>query len=237
MISVSSINRFPVTGFQTQGSREAIIFTSTHQNSLTGPATTANTVTADQLPQGPARKAAALFRNINILAGRASEPAQALETREVMQTEVAEDLSELQSVFDQLSRDDLTLFIAVFQNQLPNLMSNSGGGSFSSQLTEDLLGNVLDTIFSIDVTTESGALKAFELSDSLGQGLMFPRDNASLLASMLASDDDRFQTAALAVGQGRITTPPEVEPSKHSDQIAAILRTNTNSGSSLHLVA
>ncbi len=152
------------------------------------PADQSETDLINQLPQDRAREVTDIFRSINIIANQALELGQNFESRESLQVEVEEDISELRSVFAELTQYDLTLFVAIFQNQLPGGLIDSGSTSDNSAFGlsfSDVSNDSLESLLNLDVTSEPGALTVLDLTGSVIDTLSANNSNSSLLESLL----------------------------------------------------
>lgn len=141
-----------------------------------------------QLPEVPVREIAAVFSNISTTAIQAAEPGQSFEDRTTLQTDIIDDLLNLRSVFDQLSQEELSLFVAVFQNHLPDSLLGTGqdlfadDNFFSPIRTDDSL---LDSFFRIDVVSERGILAVLDLAGTVLDILSVQDSGSGTLESLL----------------------------------------------------
>ena len=124
-----------------------------------------------KLPRSEAQILTDIFNNLLQHAAEASEPGQSGDTRENLQQSVRQDISDLQAAFDQISEDNLRLFTAIFQYQLPGTFAGDGGNTLFSSVTEDIFTDTLTPLFNLDVTTEAGALNALAVASAGIDGL------------------------------------------------------------------
>ena len=148
-----------------------------------------NAALISQLPDGLRQDVIGVFTNINQLGLQAAEIDQTFQAREGLQNEATDELQALRTAIDILSQDDLQLFAAVIQNQLPDLFSNG-----SSSANEDLLSDlsfltpsetILDSLFQVDLRTDQGILSALDLSGSIIDAFSLSIPGSSFLESFL----------------------------------------------------
>ncbi len=154
----------------------------------------------NQLQQDQVQEAADIFRSLNILANQALEPGQDFENRQNIQNQVEEDISALTSFLDQLRQDDLQLFAAIFQNQVPGGLLDTGGtddNSVSDLLLDNSSRSALDGFLNIDVRSETGALNALDLTGSIIDVFTFNNTGSSLLESLLEDLTESLLITAL----------------------------------------
>ena len=175
------------------------------------PAPSANQQITDlvnQLPAGPVEEITDAFRRINISANQSAELDQSFENRLFFQSQVDEEISTLQSLFERLNQDDLSLFIAVFQNQFPDDLFSSNRNQddfFTSQSLDQFTPNALDSLLQIDVTSQAGSLAALALSGTIIDVLSGRNSSSGLLDSLL---DDLTRSIITT----RLFEPPEPPP-------------------------
>ncbi|MFA5904809.1 MAG: hypothetical protein WC836_12815 [Desulfobacula sp.] len=146
-----------------------------------------------QLPQDPLNEMTGIIRHIGISALQSAELEQTFENLELLQAEIAEDMSNLKTVLTEFSQDDLKLFAALFQNQAVAGPGNSN--TDQNILNSDLLQNggtenFLNNLFRIDVTSQSGSLAALDLTSSIINILSSKNSEPGLLESLLNSLND-----------------------------------------------
>ncbi len=142
----------------------------------------------NQLPQEPARNFDQTLRSLNALTFQALEPGQNSDNREALQTEADTQLDDLRSLLSTLTQEDLALFTAVFENTLPQSLTDTGtvAEDASSTLSQDVFSNqTLENLFQIDITTESGSLAALDLINSLIDALGNINSNSNPLETLL----------------------------------------------------
>ena len=193
MTPISSINQFQIIDrhLQFNSVRRIRAFADTQNSFLDDiqqtPAVSTEINLINQLPHDQIREVTDIFRSINILANQALEPGQNFENRENLQAEVEENISELRSVLDGFTQDDLTLFIAIFQNQIPGAFIDSGSTSTDSVFDLSFTGitdNSLESLFRINVLSEFGALTSLDLTGSIIDTFT-GNNNSSILESLL----------------------------------------------------
>lgn len=142
-----------------------------------------------KLPNDPAQGLANIFQNINILALQSAEVFQTVEVRENLHTEATNELQELRTILAELSRDDLQLFIAVFENNLPEFSSNSNTFNDDNRLSDvsfnDSATGLLNDLFEIDLRSEQGALSALNLASGVLDTLSIFNTGSNFLESLL----------------------------------------------------
>ena len=171
----------------------------------------------NQLPQGPVQLMLDYYRNINLLALQAAELDQTNENRLFLQEEISRDTSELRTIFDDLNRDQLELFVAFFENQVPGFSSNSNGNDslFSGFFSETYSNNPLEDLLRIDVTSEIGLLSALDLSGSVIDSLSGFGSGSVFLESLL--EFVGTVTPAVSVSDSPVPEPEEDSESPESD--------------------
>lgn len=146
----------------------------------------------EQLPLEATQNVADILLDINVLSLQAAEPQQSLEQRENLQNQATEALSSLSSLFDQLSRDELDILIALFQDQsitfFVDTSSNSSSDIISdtSSTTEDSLEN----LFQIDLISEQGILSALDFTNGILGSFSALNSDSSFLEDLLALSTD-----------------------------------------------
>ena len=140
----------------------------------------------DRLPQALAKVLAGVFTNINILALQSAELGLTQDTREALNNQAADELSGLRTTLDDLYKDDLELFGAIFENQLPDFFSSANGSRQLDFLSAGSFDSILTSIFQIDLRTGQGALSALNLSGSILEILpVFNSGGNSVLETLL----------------------------------------------------
>jgi hypothetical protein len=205
MEPISSINLFPLSGSRVRARRVAST-PQTAQDLDTSHVEQArihseNATILNQLPQEPINNVNSILQQINTHTLRSLELGQTFENRQLLQADVSEDISNLRTTLDELSQDDLTLLIALFQN-LPLIGAdnfNTGQSSsdfFSSDFfntdqeffNDSLSSNqILDNLFRIDVTSETGSLIALDVLGNAIDALSTRDSGSRLLESLLGS--------------------------------------------------
>ncbi len=174
MAPISSIQLFPISTFQYQSGTVKRVFASAQQGApadfkltLSG---LLDTLLIHQLPRGPAHDIALIFKRIHTYAAQAAEIDQTYKDKELLQSDVKEDLSNLKTILSELAQDELTLFAALFQHVLQNGIVSSTNDSndpatdvFIDGFKTDSLGN----FFRIDVISERGTLAALDLTGTV----------------------------------------------------------------------
>ncbi len=193
MTPISQINQFLIIDrqFQFNSLQRTRAFEATQNNFFDRTQQTQDVPTEidliNQLPHDQVQHVTDIFRSINIHANQALEPGLDFLNRENLQTEVEEDISEIRSVLDGFTQDDLTLFTSIYQNQITGALFDTGSTSNDSVFDLSFNGitdNSLESLFSIDVLTESGALIALDLTGRIIDN--FTRnDDFSILESLL----------------------------------------------------
>lgn len=196
MESVTSINYSRPAGFQPL-SRRALQYTDVqiiHQPAAPPPDLAA---LAGQLPAGPAQDITGAFRRIHASANQAAEPGQPFENLELLQEKVSEEISALKSLFERLSQDDLKLFAAIFQHQIPDIIpapDQDRDHFLTPQPLDDLTPELLENLLQIDVTSLSGSLAALDLSGIIIDALLEKSFGSRLLESLLEDLTDSIFT-------------------------------------------
>ncbi|MCG8689248.1 MAG: hypothetical protein MI892_30530 [Desulfobacterales bacterium] len=155
-----------------------------------------------RLPLLPAQGITDVFRSITALAIQAAEIGQTYENRNALQNNVSDDLEDLKTILEDLTQDDLRLFIAVFENQIPDFSSgaNSSGddGIFDGFTLSNATGDILNSLFQIDLTTEKGIFSALDLANNILDTLSIFNTGSDFLESFLEDLNDFGLSAALA---------------------------------------
>lgn len=193
MTPINSISHTPVYGFRSQAvpsqrTTASLEEFSSHTAFEPHLAITPEIDPITQLPQEQVQNVTDIFRSINIVANQALEPGQNFENRETLQAQVEGDILELNAALTEFEQDDLTLLIAIFQNQLPEGIIASGrrsNGTTSDPAFTETSGSTLESLLRIDVTTEPGALTALDLTGSIIASLARNNNDSSLLESLL----------------------------------------------------
>lgn len=223
MTPISSINQFSTINnrlrFNSSQRTRALEDT---QNSFLDtvqqtPAVPTQTDLINQLPHDQVREVTDIFRSINILANQALELGQNFENREDLQIEVEEEILEARSVFDEFTQDDLTLFTAIFQNQIPGSLLASGSMDndpgfdlFSNGITD----NLLESLLNINVLSEFGALTALDLTGSIIDRFT-GNNNSSFLESLL--DDLTNSLTGFSIFKSLLQTQKSEKTTTSSD--------------------
>lgn len=131
-----------------------------------------------------------IFRNINLFAIEAAEIGQTAENRAALQTNAEDELFNLRSLLDQLAQEELDLFVAVFENQLPEFSSSSSSTGSDTSILEDfsITDSSLDTLeglFQVDLQTEQGIFAALNLADIFLDTLSVFNTGSDFLESFL----------------------------------------------------
>ena len=183
------------------------------------------------MPQDQIHEVTDVFRSINILANQALEPGQNFENRENLQIKVEEDISELRSILDGFRQDDLTLFIAIFQNQIPGVFIDSGSTSNDSAFDLSFNGitdNSLESLLSINVLSEFGALTTLDLTGNIIDKFT-GNNNSNILESLLDDLSDSllgsivFKSLLQSQESEEITTFLDTEISQRTDNTESII--------------
>lgn len=191
MISINSINPFPITNLPLQTKPVQLASTDTGNaiigrgEHLTNPL---DTFAINQLPADPVNEMTDILRHIEAAALQSAELEQTFEDRELLQAEISEDLSNLETVLSEFSQDDLKLFAAVFQNQavIGPASPDTNQSSFNSDLFENEgAGVFLENLLRIDVTSQSGLLEALDLSSNIINFLSLRNFGVGFLESLL----------------------------------------------------
>jgi hypothetical protein len=129
-----------------------------------------NAILINQLPHGLVNDFSDIIRRINIQALQSLELEQTLNNRQSLQENIIQEEYRLRAIFEELSQDDLRLFIAVFQNQPPIGSDNSNNfqdffntNFFFNGLSEKFLEN----LFHFDVTSQTGSLSALDITGNI----------------------------------------------------------------------
>lgn len=237
MIPISSINHSQISDSRLQfdSVQRTRVFEDT-QNSISANIQQTQAVPTEndlinRLPQDQVHEVTDIFQSINILANQALELGQDFENREDLQTEVEEDISELRSVLDELTQDDLTLFIAIFQNQIPVGLIDSGSASndsVSDLSFNEISDNSLESLLSIDILSELGALTTLDLTGSIIDTLT-RNNNSSILESLLDDLTNSLISATISESPAQdqeseeTTTPSDSETSQDIDTAEPII--------------
>ncbi len=187
MIPINSINRFPISSFRFQNRPVAtvssnILHTVTRRAEPILP-NTLNSISINQLPEDFIFKTTDIFRQIGIFAHQAAELGQTWENRELLQTNITEEISNLGTVLEELSQDNLKLFIAFFQN--PSLIQFSDSNRDQDLFLNNFPENFPENFFHIDVTSELGSLAALDLTGTVIDILSEENSGSELLKSLL----------------------------------------------------
>jgi hypothetical protein len=192
MTPINSINPFPLSNYRFLN-KPVIPASSVTQDPITKGVeptseNTVDTVSVHLLPEGPAHEISNILRRINTRAHQAAELGQTFENRQLLQAEITENLSTLETVSNELSQDDLNLFVALFQNQLllGPAYSDTGQDRFiPSPSLDGLVENFPESFFRIDVTSALGSLAALDLTGTALDILSERNSGAGLLESLL----------------------------------------------------
>ncbi len=166
------------------------------------PAEVLNYDLVNQIPEETVSQLNQIFQDLNILSSQSLELDQSIENRILFQQGVTDDLFALRSLFENASLEELELFNTVFASQISDSLLNTGSVSSSDDsflsanlLPDNLLSgslspNIIESLFSIDVTSDQGSLASLELlnifldflsNNSLGFGslndLLIDQDN------------------------------------------------------------
>ncbi len=195
------------------------------------PAVLTQTNLINQLPHDQVREVTDIFRSINILASQALELGQDFENREDLQIEVEKEISEARSVFDKFTQDNLTLFIAIFQNQIPGslIASGSTGNDSGFDLSSNgITNNSLESLLDINVLSEFGALTALDLTDNIINRFT-GNNNSSFLESLLDDltnsliDSSIFQRLSQTQESKKTTPSSDTETFSDTDTEESII--------------
>ncbi|MCA1794745.1 MAG: hypothetical protein ABR534_13150 [Desulfotignum sp.] len=127
----------------------------------------------NQLFREQAQELTDIARSISILARQSLELDQDVEARQNLQTFVDEDISQLRTLFNSLSQDDLTLFATIFQNFIPGGLfdsgttSNSDNNTFSDLSFREISDIDFESILDLEVLSEFGALGTLNFTNSI----------------------------------------------------------------------
>ncbi|MDX2463975.1 MAG: hypothetical protein QNK31_05640 [Porticoccus sp.] len=201
MEPISSINLFPLSGLSVQARWRVASTPQTAQDlNVSGVDQvrihSENATLLNKLPQEPINNVNSILQQINTHALQSLELGQTFENRQLLQADVSEDISSLRTILDELSQDDLTLLVALFQNQpLVGADSFNTGQSNSDFFNTDqdifnasLLSNgVFENLFRIDVTSETGSLIALDITGNVLDILSSRNFGSRLLESLLES--------------------------------------------------
>jgi hypothetical protein len=169
----------------------------------------------NQLPHDQVDEVTNIFRSINILANQSLELGQDFENKENLQAEVEEDISEARALFDEFTQDDLTLFISIFQNQLTRgfLDSSRTSSNSVSDLSFDGISNdLLESLFNINVLSESGSLSALDLTGSIIDNFT-GNNNSNFLEFLLDDLSSSFIGSNIFTSLLQTKEPEEAETS------------------------
>ena len=144
---------------------------------------------AGLLPPDQGQALAEQFRNINILALEAAEPGQSFDERQRIQNDASDIVSSLEDIFENLSQQNLDLFIAAVEVQVPDLSSlnsPSDNTSFFSDFSNTVASSsTLEALLQIDLRSEQGILSALDLTSSVLDSLSFFNTGDSLLEGLV----------------------------------------------------
>ncbi len=150
-----------------------------------------------QLPDGLTQEITGAFRRIRIIANQAAEPGLAIEIQTELQSQATGEVSTLKSIFENLSQDDLNLFVALFQNQFPSDILAPRTDPVSSLISDSLnylARDPIDALFQIDITSQAGTLAALDLADTFIDSFSDGNLNSTLLESLLDDLTDAILT-------------------------------------------
>ncbi|OGQ90671.1 MAG: hypothetical protein A2464_14670 [Deltaproteobacteria bacterium RIFOXYC2_FULL_48_10] len=197
MISINSINPFPITNFplQTKPVESASTDTGNEvigsgEQILTNPL---DTFVMNQLPEGPVNEMTDILRHIETVALQSAELEQTFENTELLQAEITEDISNLETVLSEFSQDDLKLFAAVFQNQAvigPAIFDTNQSGVNADLFENQGAGEFLENLLRIDITSQPGLLEALDITDNIISLLSLRNFGVGFLESLLDSLTD-----------------------------------------------
>ncbi len=194
------------------------------------PADTLNHNLVNQIPDETASQFNRIFQDISILSTQSLELDQIIENRTLLQQGVTDNLFNLRTVFDNASQEELELFTAVFTSQISDSLLNTGSISSSddSFLPDNLLSgslspNVIESLFSIDVTSDQGSLASLELLNILLETLSINTLGfGSLNELLLGQDNSIFNLQILeiiGVDDELENTPEETNPSPTTEPV------------------
>lgn len=192
MISINSINSFPIVNLplqtkpvQSTSTDTGNTVTGSGERILTNPL---DTFVINQLPEGPVNEITGIFRHIEAVALQSAELEQTFKNLELLQAEIAEDVSNIETVLNEFSQDDLKLFVAAFQNQavIGSANSDTNQNNFNSDFfVNEGAGQFLENLLRIDVTSQSGLLEALDLSGNIINFLSLRNFGVDFLESLL----------------------------------------------------
>ncbi len=161
------------------------------------PADRLDTELINQLPDGLTQEITGAFRRIRIIANQAAEPGLAIDIRTELQSQATGEVSTLDALFENLSQDDLSLFVALFQNQFPNGILAPATNPAPSPISQSLnifTPGLAESLFQIDITSQAGTLAALDLADTIIDSFSDGNLNSTLLESLLDDLTDAIFT-------------------------------------------
>jgi hypothetical protein len=216
MEPISSINLFPLSGLSVQTRQVASTPQTARDLDTSGVEQvrihSENATLLNQLPQEPINNVNSILQQINTHALQSLELEQTLENRQLLQADVSEDISNLRTSLDELSQDDLTLLVALFQNQPLVGADNFNTGQSNSDFfntDQDVFNaslssnGVLENLFRIDVTSETGSLIALDITGNALDILSSRNFGSRLLESLLES----LTNTSLNTEEGEVSEP------------------------------
>ncbi|HKK98865.1 MAG TPA: hypothetical protein VJ943_01340 [Desulfotignum sp.] len=184
----------------------------------------------NQLPREQTQGITDIARSISVLASQSLEIDQDIEARLNLQTFVDEDISQLRTLFNSLSQDDVTLFTTIFQNFIGDGLFDSGTSSNSdNDIVSDLSfreisNTALESILDLDVLSEFGALGTLNFTNSIID-VFSGNTNGNFLESFLDDLSNSIIFTAIseplppdsALASEEVSTSSDSETSEASD--------------------
>lgn len=156
------------------------------------PETVQNNRLINQISQNTTIELTGIFQRIGIFAGQSLELGQTPENRDQIQEDLREELQGLRTLFQEISQDELSLFTAALQNQLPDALFNTGSSqniASDSFFLDALTDPSLESLFRIDVTSDQGSLASLGLIESV-LDILSARDSGTDILGELLNDLD-----------------------------------------------
>jgi hypothetical protein len=181
----------------------------------------------NKLPQDQARKVTNIFSSIHILVHQALEPGQNFRDKEVLQSEIENDIAVLKSILDEVTQDNLKLYIAIFQNQTLGGLINSDRTHNDSAFDLSnfvLSNNSLESLLNINVLSEFGALTAFDLTGRIIYTLTGNNNSETLefLLSILT-----FSLIHTEISENKVQDE-KMEDTEEEEEVKAVTTTSSN---------
>ncbi len=185
MTPISSINHSPLSSIRLNNRPVSITSADTQNIDAKGVGQAHRNlsiaVSINLLPQGPLKNVTDIIQQINTQALHSLELGQTFENRQLLQADITENVSNLRTIFEGLSQDDLKLFVALFQNQSlvgPGNSTNNQNFLNNSLSLNGILEDFPENLFRIDVTSQNSSLAALDITRSV-LDILSTRDSES----------------------------------------------------------